>query len=247
MAQRRTPLSVHHHDAASCTVDVRHRALGRVPFFADLSEDDLAGVDRRCRVEDHAAGAAVFHAGDPATSLYVVATGTAKVVRPSLDGTEVLLDIARPGDFFGVLPSLGVETYADSAWALTPLCVLALDGAAFEEVLDEHPSVARAGLRVVAQRLDQAQSHIHAMAAATSEQRVAGALVMLAGRVGVPRSNGLLLDLPLSRDDLASLTGTASETVSRVLARLQRDGLIDSGRRWIAIVDLPALEELAVI
>lgn len=189
----------------------------------------------------------MFHAGDPATSLYVVATGTAKVVRPSLDGTEVLLDIARPGDFFGVLPSLGVETYADSAWALTPLCVLALDGAAFEEVLDEHPSVARAGLRVVAQRLDQAQSHIHAMAAATSEQRVAGALVMLAGRVGVPRSNGLLLDLPLSRDDLASLTGTASETVSRVLARLQRDGLIDSGRRWIAIVDLPALEELAVI
>lgn len=247
MAQRRTPLSVGHHDAASCTVEVRHRAFARVPFFADLTEADLAEVDRRSRVEDHQAGEAVFHAGQPATSIYVVASGTAKVVRPSLDGTEVLLDIARPGDFFGVLPSLGAVTYADSAWALTPLCVLALDGSAFEEILDEHPSVARAGLRVVAQRLEQAQSHIHAMAAATSEQRVAAALVMLAGRVGVPRSNGLLLDLPLSRDDLASLTGTASETVSRVLARLQRDGLIDSGRRWIAIVDLPALEELAVI
>lgn len=207
----------------------------------------LAEIDRRCRVEDHPAAAAVLHAGDPASHVYVVASGTAKVVRPTLEGTEVLLDIARPGDFFGALPSLGAETYADSVWALTALCVLSLDAAAFEEILDEHPSVARAGVRVMAQRLAQAQDQLHALAAATSEQRVAAALVMLADRVGVPRPSGLLLDLPLSRDDLAALTGTASETVSRVLSRFQRDGLIDSGRRWIELRDRPALETLAVI
>ncbi len=177
----------------------------------------------------------------------MVASGSAKVVRPSLDGTDVLLDIVRPGDFFGVLPSLGESTYADSVWALTPLCVLGLDAATFDEILDQYPSVVRAGLREVAERLERARNHLHAVAVATSEQRVAGALVMLASRVGVRRPTGLLLDLPLSRDDLASLTGTASETVSRILARLQREEIINSGRRWIEIVDLAALESLAVI
>src|SRR3546814_6315595 len=75
----------------------------------------------------------------------------------------------------------------------------------------------------MAARLERAQSHIHAIAAATSEQRVAAALVMLAERTGTPRKGSILLDVPLSRDDLASLTGTVSETVSRVLAQLRRD------------------------
>lgn len=247
MGPKRSPLRIESTDPATCTVDVRRHALAHVPFFSDLSAAELATVDERCRVEDHDAGEPVLHAGDPARRIHVVASGTAKVVRPTLDGTEVLLDIARPGDFFGALPALGAETYGDSVWALTPLCSLSLDAAVFEEILDRHPSVARAGLRVMAQRLEQAQRQVHAVAAASSAQRVAGALVMLAGRVGVRRGERTLLDLPLSRDDLASLTGTASETVSRILAGWQRDGLIDSGRQWIEIVDLPVLEDLAVV
>src|SRR3546814_20699202 len=85
----------------------------------------------------------------------------------------------------------------------------------------------------MAARLERAQSHIHAIATATSEQRVAAALVMLAERTGTPRKGSILLDVPLSRDDLASLTGTVSETVSRVLAQLRRDGVIETVRRWV--------------
>jgi CRP/FNR family transcriptional regulator, nitrogen oxide reductase regulator len=247
MGARRSPITVEAADPASCTVDVRQHALGHVPFFADLSPDELAEVDRRCRVEDYAAGQAVLHEGQRASRLYVVATGTAKVVRPTLEGTEVLLDVARPGDFFGTLPALGSDMYTHSVWALTPMCVLSLDASSFDQILDANPSVARAGLRVVATRLERAHSHLHAMAAASSQQRIAAALVMLARRAGVERKDGLLLDLPLSRDDLASLTGTASETVSRVLAQMERDGLISTGRRWIEITDLPELEALSVI
>ncbi|QGG94385.1 Crp/Fnr family transcriptional regulator [Actinomarinicola tropica] len=247
MGPRRTPLSVPVHDAASCTVDVRRHALAHVPFFAGLDEAGLDDVERRCTVHDHAAGTAVMHAGEPARRIFVVAAGTAKVVRTALDGTEVLIDVARPGDFIGTLPLLGAETYPDSVWALTPLCVLGLDEAAFGEILDSHPSVARLGLGVMARRLEQAHRHIHALGAADSEQRVAAALAMLEGRVGVRRRDGILLDLPLSRDDLAGLTGTASETVSRILARLGRDGVIETGRRWIRIVDSPALHDLAQI
>lgn len=247
MTSRRLPLTVIHHNAATCTADVRQQSLAHVPFFAELDSQEIAALNERCRIHDFEAGEAVLHAGDPADHLYVVAAGTAKVVRPTLDGTEVLLDIARRGDFFGALPALGADTYADSVWALTDLCVLSLDIDTFDELLDEHPSVARSGLRVIAERLSTARTHIHAVAAATSQQRVAGALVMLARRAGVPDQGQILLDLPLSRDDLASLTGTASETVSRVLSQLRRDGMIETGRRWISITDLDGLEDLAVV
>jgi CRP/FNR family transcriptional regulator, nitrogen oxide reductase regulator len=247
MVSRRSPVTAEPNDPGSCTTDVRQHVLAHVPFFAGLTPEQIGDIDRRCRVEDFEPGQAVHHVGQPARRLFVIAAGTAKLVRPVLDGTEVLLDLMRPGDFFGALPALGTDTYTDSVWALTPLCVLSLDGASFDKILDEHPSVARSGLRVMAQRLEQAQTHIHAMAAANSQQRIAGALVMLARRVGVRRRDGLLLDLPLARDDLASLTGTASETVSRTLAQLQRDGVINTGRRWIEITDLVELERLATI
>src|SRR3546814_6820435 len=99
----------------------------------------------------------------------------------------------------------------------------------------------------MAARLERAQSHIHAIAAATSEQRVAAALVMLAERTGTPRKGSILLDVPLSRDDLASLTGTVSETVSRVLAQLRRAGVIETGRRWVSVTDLDTLRHRAAI
>ncbi len=80
---------------------------------------------------------------------------------------------------------------------------------------------------------------------ATTEQRLAATLLLLADRLGTAHDGGTLIDAPLSRDDLASLTGCASETASRILARLQREGIIDSGRRWVAVIDRPSLERLA--
>src|SRR3546814_1318655 len=119
---RRSPLTPQLDDPKVCTPDVRQHVLAHVPFFGSLSSEEIADVDRRCRVEDFDAGNAVHHAGQPARLLHVVATGAAKVVRTTIEGAEVLLDIVRPGDFFGTLPVLGSDTYTDSVWALTPLC-----------------------------------------------------------------------------------------------------------------------------
>src|SRR3546814_14601114 len=177
---RRSPLTPQLDDPKVCTPDVRQHVLAHVPVVGALASEGIADVDRRCRVEDFDAGNAVHHAGQPARLLHVVATGAAKVVRTTIEGAEVLLDIVRHGDFFGTLPVLGSDTYTDSVWALTPLCVLSLDAASFEAILEEHPSVARAGLGVMAAPLERAQSHIHALAAAKSAHHSATALLLLA-------------------------------------------------------------------
>lgn len=116
----------------------------------------------------------------------------------------------------------------------------------FRQVLIEHP---RVGLRVlddVSARLARTQSDIGGQATRTVPQRVATALLRLADKLGEDRGpQGIMLEVPLSRADLAGLARSTPESVSRIMSRWKRDGLIDSGRRWTALLDRERLEHEA--
>lgn len=245
MAQRRsTPLVVPTADPHVCTPGVRLRMLARVPLFADLDVHDIAQVDRHCQAHAFEAGAVVYHAGASATRMYVVATGAVKAVRPALDGRETILDLCAPGDFLGAVPALGEDVYSDTAWAVSASCLLGLEAHDFDAIMERFPAVARATLRGVSRRLSQAQQAVHLLAGEPLEQRLAAMLLLIADKMGRPWGGGILLDVPLTREDLASMTGAAPESVSRLLSGWRRAGLIDSGRRWIAVRDLKALHAL---
>jgi len=232
---RRTPLSIPESDPRACSVGARVAALRSVPFFAGLDHDALHRLDGRTDMQGIDAGEAVYFAAHPAERLYVVATGVVKLTATSPEGTEVLLDVLGPGSFLGTLPALGGATYAEDAWALTPGCLLSFGARQFDAILTEHPSVARDALAAMGARLRAAQERIQRMAAAGASARIASTLLVLADRLGVPDGDRTVIDVPLAREDLASLAGCASETVSRALARWQRDGIVDTGRRWVAL------------
>lgn len=242
--RRRIPLRVAEADPHSCTPEVRRHVLGEVPFFAGLDPDELGVVDALCRTDGYQVDQPIYHAGFEATRLFVVATGVVKTVRTSLDGRQTVTDVLGPGDFFGALPALGTERYPDSAWALTPACLLSLGTEDFAAVLDRFPSVARGTLETVGRRLAQTQAALH-HSGATVEARVASALLALADKLGEDWRQGVLLQVPLSREDLAAMTGARTETVSRVLSGWRRQGLVESGRRWVAIRDRHALAALS--
>jgi CRP-like cAMP-binding protein len=243
--RRHTPVNLGCAEPHACSPALRRRALAGAPMFRALDDAALADVDARCTAVGVAAGEVVHRAGDPADWLLVVATGRVKLTRPAVDGTEVLVDLARPGDVVGMLTQLGESAYPETATALTTTCLLRFGAEDFREVLRRHPEVALAALDATAARLTEARAALRAVAAGTSEQRVAATLVRLADRVGVPRREGLLLDVPLTRADLAAMAGTTTETVSRVLSRWRADGLITSGRAWVALVDREAIAGLA--
>lgn len=238
--RRRIPLRVEHADPHHCTPEVRLEVLGRVPFFSSLSARDLDTLNRRLRTEGHSTDEPVYHAGFEADRLFVVATGVVKTTRMSLDGRESVIDILGPGDFFGALPALGSERYPDSAWTLSPCCLLVVGIAEFDWILGEFPGVARDALKVVSARLTRTQAALH-RSGANVEQRVASVLLDLADKLGEEWREGILVHAPISRDDLAALTGARTETVSRVLSKWRRSGLIESGRRWVAVRDREAL------
>jgi len=123
---------------------------------------------------------------------------------------------------------------------------LRIDQQSFRDLLEEHPRVALRVLDDVAERLARSHSNAGRQATDTVAQRVAAILLRLADQLGQERTaGGTLLQVPLTRADLAGLSGSTPESVSRVMSRLRRDGIVDSGRRWTAVLDRARLEDVA--
>lgn len=95
------------------------------------------------------------------------------------------------------------------------------------------------------QRLEESQEIIKQLSVYTIEQRVAATLIRVAKKLGEQKQIGMLIQIPFSRQALAAMTGTTIETVSGVMSRFSAEGLISTGRKWVAVNDLERLEEMA--
>ena len=243
--QRHTPLTIPESDPRACSAGVRVNALARVPLFAGLDHEELHQLDDLAVMHAIDEGEAVYLAGQSADRLYVVATGAARLTAATADGDDVLLDVLGPGAYLGTLPVLGGEVYAEDAWGLTAGCLLSFSADRLDTVLERFPSVARQALVAVGGRLQTRQERIRRTASASAPARLAAVLLMLAERLGRIEDDRVVVDVPLSRDDLGSLAGCAAETVSRHLARWRREGIVDTGRRWVAVRRPALLAEIA--
>lgn len=168
-----------------------------------------------------------------------------KLLRHSLSGQDVLLEILKPGDFFGSLTVLADDIYPDTAQAQTDVCILSISTKEFRAMMNQYPSVALAVLDITAKRLQEAQETVRRLSVQPVEQRIAAALLQLASKLGEVTAEGILIQMPISRDDLAQMTGTTTETASRIVSQFQKEGLVNSGRQWIAITDQSRLEAIA--
>jgi len=243
--RRRIPLITAELDPHHCTPQVRVTALSRVTFLAGLDPQQLAEIDRLGRIQGFPAETAIYHVGQDAERLLVMVAGFAKRTTASTDGVERILQVAGPGDVLGALPVVGRQRQVDSAWAITSTCVLTLPSGAFDAVLRRHPSVALLALREVSQHLAESQVAVHQDPAAPLAQRLAAVILALQSKASMPWNQAHLIQIPLGREDLAAIVGARTESVSRQLSAWQREGLVESGRRWIAVRDLPALQSVA--
>ncbi len=246
MARKSNPVTpVQIDPGLHCSVEEQRRLLSLSPLFASLSPDQVEAVQREIDQTHYSEGDPIQFAGDPAERLSIVARGTVKLVRPTMDGTDVLVDLVGPGQGFGSLLELGDATYREDATAQTPACVLHINSRTFASLMNQFPAIAIATLRFVSAKLIDARTTIEELSAYPVEQRLAATLIRLADRVGTQREADVLIELPLSRQDLADMIGSKVETVSRAMSDFRRAGWIESGRRWVAVVDRDALAEIA--
>lgn len=244
--RRKTPLQTYFTEVHQCSVDVRLAILAKLPFFQDLSQADLAVINPYFREVGFTVNEAICYAGDPAEYLFVVADGRVKLMHDTQAGKEVVLDLLTPGEFFGSLAVLGEDVYPDTAIAQTQVCILMIDKAAFVQILTRYPSVSLKVIEIMSERLRAAHERLERLSAGSVEERIAHVLLRLGEKFGEKKRDvGLLIQAPLTRDDLAAMSGTTTETASRVMSQLQKDGLIQSGRGWVAIKDRQGLHDIA--
>ncbi|HLR46767.1 MAG TPA: Crp/Fnr family transcriptional regulator, partial [Deinococcales bacterium] len=180
---------------------------------------------------------------DDAETLAIIAAGQVKLLRHGAEGRDVLLRMAGPGDLIGTFSALN-SSHPESAQAHTDVCLLNITAGDFADLLRTHPEVTLAVLAFSTEQLTEARTAIRGLSTEPVETRLARTLLQLADAHGEPDPGGTVIQMPLPQQDLAALAGTTVETVSRILSRFRRDGLTDSGRRWVALRDRSALERL---
>lgn len=236
--RRESPLSEDWIPSHQCSLDLRLEILGSLPFFNQLPEDEIAKINHTFVERGYEAGEMVYLSGSRGERFYVVADGYVKLIRHTLDGgKDIMLDILKQGEFFGSLAPVEGGTYQETAQAQTPVCTLSIAREDFRNLLETHPAVALKVMDNMARRLQEAHERVRQLSAYTVEQRIAYALLKLAEKAGEQREIGRLIQFPLSRADLAALTGTTPETASRVMSSLQERDAVRSGRRWVAVSD----------
>jgi CRP-like cAMP-binding protein len=213
-------------------------------LFQGLDRPALEVIVAAGRARAVRAGAFFFFQDAPAVRLYVLLAGRVKFTQVTVTGQQVLVRVSGPGEVFGTVAALGDAVYAASAQAVGPCAALGWESAVISGLMEQYPRLAVNALRFLAGRVREFQDRSRELATERAEQRVAHALLRLAAQLGRTVPQGLLLDLPLTRQDIAELTGTTLFTASRILRRWEQHGLIASARAQIVIRDLPALRRL---
>jgi CRP/FNR family transcriptional regulator, cyclic AMP receptor protein len=211
------------------------RLLGRVPLFADLTDRDLAELAQVAVPRSYEPGQAVFREGDTGDTCYIVREGCLRVTRRHSDGRVITLAELRPGEMFGELAMFGGETRSASVEALEPTRALAILAGDLRRILAQHPDLAVKMLEALANRLREANERLARQSFQTVAGRVASALLSQARA----RSDGTEADrdvvIEATQAEIAQLAGASRESASRFLAKLERAGLITTGRGRVVV------------
>jgi CRP/FNR family transcriptional regulator len=191
-------------------------------------------------------GTAVFVEGDPPDFLFTVVSGRVKVVKMTHSGREVILEILGPGAPVGAVAAYECRPYPASAVALEDTTCILLRRAALFELLERHPSLVRGLLAGLSHRLVQLTSRIAELTSGRVEGRFAQLFLKLADRMGRPERSGSFIPMPLSRQDLAALTGTTIETCIRVMSRWGKEGVVLTEKDGFVLRDRAALERIVL-
>ena len=215
--------------------------LARVPLFSDLALEDLEQLAQVAVPRSYSAGEVVFREGDSGDTCYVVREGAVRVTRRHSDGRIITLAELRAGDIFGELAMFGGETRSASVEVLAPTRAMAILAGDLRRILVNHPDIAVKMLEGLANKLREANERIARQSFQTVAGRVASTLL---GQVQARSTDGQLdrdVLIRATQAEIAQLAGASRESASRFLAKLERAGLITTGRGKVIVHDPESL------
>jgi CRP-like cAMP-binding protein len=215
------------------------------PLFAGLDPAAIDAVIGRAASRRFAAGSAVFEQGAAADTFYLLLHGRLRVTQVTAEGQQIVVRMVNPGDLFGIARALQRRDYPGTATAAKDSIVLAWPMPAWDEFMAAHPALTVNAMRTMGARLQEAQTVMRELATEAVERRVAHTVLRLASQAGTREPDGVRIDFPLSKQDIAEMTGTTLHTVSRILTAWEAEGLVEGGRQKLLLRDPRELDLIA--
>jgi len=179
----------------------------------------------------------IFWEEDTPEWFYIVAEGRVKVLKHSSLGKEFIIAFFGPGEMFGEVAVFENKPYPASAQTITETRVIGVKKDNFLSFLGNHPQVSLKIISILGGRLREAQGRLRDLAGERVEQRLASLLLMLSARIGTT--------LPFTRQEIANMAGTTTETTIRIMSILKERGIIRSVRGKVIILDEQKLRLLS--
>lgn len=210
---------------------------GYLRFWAALSDSELDKLSSHTSRITYKKGQILFYQGTRPMGLFCVHSGKVKVSQSTPKGGEQILYISKEDDFLGYRALLSEERYAATATVTEESCISFIPKEDFLSAVSENPVFLQKLLNEVCKHLGQMEKKVTQFSAYSVRERLAGTLLMLSDTYGIKGNECTIIDLSLTREELANIIGTATETLIRLLSEFKSDGTIRLEGRKISVLD----------
>jgi CRP-like cAMP-binding protein len=249
MASPSSEPSSHNRSAARRKAAAGHRldgsAIRHLDFFKGFDAaalDDIADAARPKRIPG---GDVLFRQGEPPSGIFMVLSGRFKATQITPEGRQVVVRLAGPGDLIGHVSVFTETPYPATPAAAADSIVLAWSPGAFIELMARHPALSLAVVRNMGKFIEDAHTRLRESSTERVERRIAHVVLRLARQAGHQIDGGIEISFPITRQDIALMTGATLYTVSRVLSAWEHEGIVDGGRQHLVLRDSQALLRIA--
>jgi CRP-like cAMP-binding protein len=224
--------------------DGRHgQAVENSPFFCGFLRDDYMRAASNTRVKEFNRGEILYIEGDPVQHVLLLVSGSVKTTQHSENGLEVILGLNVPGDVLGAVGLFSAGRHCTTAQAFRPCRALVWDTPSFKALVDRFPVLRQNLIQILGQYTHELEQRFREVATEKVAPRVAQQLARLAKKMGRPVDGAV--EVCVSREELAQMTGTTLFTVSRLLSSWEALGLVRLRREAVAIYDVASLKGIA--
>jgi CRP-like cAMP-binding protein len=214
-------------------------------IFRNIADSDLLALLQEAQSRRIPTKVAVFSQGESAKEFFVLIHGHLKVVQTTGDGQQIIVRIVEPGEIYGVAMALGRPDYPGTAIAIEDSITLVWPSSAWPRLVARMPALAVNALQTVGQRLQDGHARIREFSTEEVERRVAHLLLRMVKASGGSPGEVAEVEFPITRKEVAEMTGTTLFTVSRILAGWEQAGIVAGGRGRISVKEPVRLRAIA--
>ena len=197
------------------------------------------------RVRRLAGNTAIFDQGDAEVRAHVLIEGNVRISQSGSDGAEIVMRFIAPGEMFGTVALFTDGRYPADAVTLTESLEVSWSETELFELIRRHSPIAINLIRVIGKRLQEVQNRLREVSTQRVEQRVARALLRLVRQAGHRTTDGMAIEIPLRRKDVADISGTTLHTASRILTAWEKAGLLVSRNQRLTIRKPSEIQRIA--